>query len=126
MLDRQTIFNQSLAAIEAQGTASMDSEGKCLHRGPNGTRCAIGHLIPDDKYDEVLEGYRAWHEPVAALFGLGAGAEDAEDRNFLRRIQSCHDLASAGLRDGDNTVFLSVFLKRMDDVANAYNLQVPA
>lgn len=30
--------------------------GECLYRHPDGRRCSIGHLIPDEKYEPAMEG----------------------------------------------------------------------
>lgn len=35
---------------------SIDENGLCLYRGPNGTKCGVGILIPDDIYLPNIEG----------------------------------------------------------------------
>lgn len=60
----QTIFNKVVKHLFAQGcAASLPRNPKdgaaysgCAYRGPNGTTCAVGHLIPDRLYDPVMEG----------------------------------------------------------------------
>jgi len=44
----------SIRAVIAQGEKSL-GEGGCLYRGPNGLKCAIGHLIPDSTYTSCIE-----------------------------------------------------------------------
>ena len=42
----------------SQGRRSVDDiTGKCMYRSPDGTKCAIGCLIPDHLYNVSLEGY---------------------------------------------------------------------
>lgn len=45
-----------------RGQSRGESHFQCLYRGPNGMKCAVGCLIPDDAYDEKIEAL-----PVAAL-----------------------------------------------------------
>ena len=40
-----------------QNAKSLNQQGRCLYRGPEGKKCAIGCLIPDDRYEERFEGH---------------------------------------------------------------------
>lgn len=51
----QTVFDRALLALRKQGIASLNAAETCALRGQAGTKCAIGHLIPDDAYYEALE-----------------------------------------------------------------------
>ena len=42
-------------ALLAQGVKSIEN-GFCKYRGPDDTKCFIGHLIANEHYDERLEG----------------------------------------------------------------------
>lgn len=51
----QAIFDTVTEHLFTQGRASI-SGPNCLYRGPDGTRCAAGILIPDEIYDKSMEG----------------------------------------------------------------------
>lgn len=90
---KEEVFEMARFAIRAmlkQGKRSVDSEDKiaCRYRGPNGLKCAIGHLIPDDLYDEVdMESNTALY--VFHILGLTGDA-----LTYLDSLQSCHDYAN--------------------------------
>ncbi len=50
--DLQTAFDTAYRGLKAQGfRRSYDrSAYRCMYRGPNETKCAVGHLIPDNIY----------------------------------------------------------------------------
>lgn len=80
----------AISAMLEQGKRSVDSEDKiaCRYRGPEGTKCAIGHLIPDELYDEVeMESNTALY--VFHILGLTGSA-----LTYLDHLQSCHDYAT--------------------------------
>lgn len=77
----------AIRAMLEQGKRSTNSEG-CMYRGPNGLKCAIGHLIPDNLYDEVdMESNTALY--VFHILGLTGSA-----LTYLDNLQSCHDYAN--------------------------------
>ena len=94
MLDRQKVFDTALKGIIQQGCLSLATEGNCAYRGKNNTRCAVGWLIPDNRYDPKIEGgsvvdrMTEIEEMLAPKFGsIGPG-----DFDFLLDIQSkMHD-----------------------------------
>lgn len=51
----QAAFDRALLALRKQGIASLSAGETCALRGQAGTKCAIGHLIPDDAYYDALE-----------------------------------------------------------------------
>lgn len=63
----------------------------CLYRGPNGTKCAAGCLIPDDKYFSELESLLADSNIVAEIL-----KEEGYDFRFVRLLQQIHDSCSPG------------------------------
>lgn len=90
MLSRQEIFDTALSGIRGQNGFSVDENGVCLYRGPDGKKCAAGWLIPDSKYNIEIEGQNA--------FGLtdffeGCGVS-YDDMVFLAQLQSIHDSCS--------------------------------
>lgn len=59
LLNKQQVFDKVAAHLLAQKITSSKSHivgGSCLYRGPNGTKCAVGCLIPDDLYEPSMEG----------------------------------------------------------------------
>ena len=68
MITRQEVFDKALAHLRAQGQSSMRDDGYCLYRSPEGLKCAIGALVPDEKYNEDFEGQAASAEAIYSLF----------------------------------------------------------
>ncbi len=90
-MTNQEIFNKVLAHLRTQGRASTSNTNmSCLYRGPDGDKCAVGCLIPDDKYDPAMEGRRAedvlgeWPDAL----GFPATYYTLE---LLRYLQCAHD-----------------------------------
>lgn len=56
-MNKQEMFTKVWRGLEAQKweKSRADKIG-CLYRGPNGMKCAAGHLIPDEKYKPKIEG----------------------------------------------------------------------
>jgi len=56
-MDTQAVVDKILKHLWDQGECSRDPIGMvCAYRGGNGTKCAIGILIPDDIYSRDMEG----------------------------------------------------------------------
>lgn len=59
-MEAQEIFDKVATHLFTQGCRSApnpkDTAGACLYRGPNGTSCAVGVLIPDEIYAQEMEG----------------------------------------------------------------------
>ena len=98
ILDKQAVFDIAINGLIAQGAFSFapygDGRGgiQCLYRGPNNTRCGIGHLIPDAEYLDKIESDGA----MEALRDTGARNRIHPDVTnfFLGNLQSVHDLAA--------------------------------
>ena len=61
----QEIFNKVVTHLRNQKIKSVGlNKGGigenyiCLYRGPNGTKCAVGCLIPDNVYQQKFEGHK--------------------------------------------------------------------
>lgn len=93
----------------AEDTEALRSGAvQCLYRGPNGERCAIGLLIPDEVYTPNMEKASIGDlidsgtshipgEERAKLFDLFDGV----DFEFLADIQNAHDDQLRYLYDPD-------------------------
>ena len=92
-LTKQDIFNTAANGMLKQGKKSEDSEGssECLYRGPNGLKCAVGMLIPDDLYKARFEGQKV-SDPslIKALVKIGL-PNTVVFADFLDHLQGVHD-----------------------------------
>lgn len=91
----QTVFHRVAQHLLAQGKRSENNKG-CLYRGPDGLKCAIGVLIPDELYKRGLENTPADDPAVlevleeAGVLTLG-GPYTNRLVNLLRQLQLVHD-----------------------------------
>ncbi len=131
MLSAQQIFDRVLAAIRAQGVPSIiiDEQGlRCRYRGPNGLKCAVGHLIPDNVDCSAFEGepvltIRRFPEAREAL--LEAGVSLSQHGSILDDLQDAHDRA-AERHHSAKEPFRDGFERRMGDIAARSGLQYTA
>lgn len=91
----QQVFNYVVLALVMQGNRSVDNNGMCLYRSPDGRKCAAGHLIPDSEYYPSMEGYR-WTEAIdkgnEAAESCGQTPTLTKDKNALiLALQTLHD-----------------------------------
>lgn len=91
-MNKQQIFNKVAEHLLTQMAVSEDEFG-CLYRGPNGLKCAVGILIPDDLFEVELE-----NSDVYSLFDcLGPegrkriGITRYRTLDFLADLQCIHD-----------------------------------
>lgn len=87
----QEIFNRVARHLLTQGArAANPVTGACLYRAPDGKKCAVGCLIPDDKYRADFEGCLMG----PGIFEAAVGAPSHERRrdfNLLLDLQAVHD-----------------------------------
>jgi hypothetical protein len=86
----------AISKIIEQGRPSMD-EGSdaCLYRGPDGTRCVVGWLIPDGEYEGgKMEGKNVEDRRIQQA--LSEVLPDPTDVRLLS-AQRAHDEASSAL-----------------------------
>ena len=57
-MELQEIFNKAVKHFAGMAEPSMDgtTSTQCAYRGTNGNKCVVGAFIPDELYDENLEG----------------------------------------------------------------------
>lgn len=100
-MNRQDIFNTSVGELLKQGKKSVDGEGVCAYRGADGSKCAIGHLIPDSMYHPSyegldvngLEGQMRYFLRSASFANTLYGHYD-ENKPLLADLQDIHDAVS--------------------------------
>lgn len=87
----QEIFDTVCAHLAGMTAKSINESGMCTYRGPNGSKCAVGALIPDDMYrpwmdeDNPAINYMIRHVPqyFPAYF--------ADNVVLLFALQNVHD-----------------------------------
>jgi hypothetical protein len=90
----QQVFDDAYRGLAAQGfRRSQTNMESCAYRGDDNRRCAIGHCIPDDLYDPVIEG-----AVISSPFGrrpeavtLFDGLFGTINRGSLSELQFHHD-----------------------------------
>lgn len=90
----------------------------CRYRTPEGRRCLIGAAIPDDMYDQKIEGKRA----EGALAAIGMELVGPSDPYELRLsdLQSCHDIVAA------NPDYHTLVERNLRAFAACHSLEIPA
>lgn len=104
-MTRQEIFDRVVRHLlsQKQKAAIDDVYGntRCRYRTPDGLRCAVGCLIPDDAYDPSIEGFAVGDlltSEVPTLCTLrrsleagGVPCHDSGAVALLRELQTIHD-----------------------------------
>lgn len=118
-LQRQIVFDIAAEALLKQGKKSCDVDGDlCLYRGPNGVRCAIGHLIPDAQYSPMMEGEPVRSLPVIEITNKGSVIK-LDDLDFLARLQNdIHDRV-------DECSFVGDLKEAVSKFAETHCLDIP-
>lgn len=82
----QTAFDTVVAHLRLQKKRSAKpGTNVCMYRGPDGTKCAVGVLIPDDQYSPLFEG-----EDMDHLKGAVPNLHKVS-KHLLLRLQALHD-----------------------------------
>jgi hypothetical protein len=134
-LSPQQIFDKALTGVRAQGGPSVPIG--CLgcryrtQRGDQVRACGVGHLIPDNLYEEsfdasgntsVLRLLRLVPSFKNALFEGGVDVDDEISLDLLGVIQQAHDNAVAKHVNDSDEEFLDAFERRMRETANDFEL----
>jgi hypothetical protein len=127
-IDYKTVIDHIQEKVVAQGCKSLNNEtGMCAYRGENGTKCGIGHIIPDSRYKKAFDTHESWGGPITNLLnyehnlkklgierGLIHHDEYACRVSFLNRIQRAHDKATSG------SFFVEEFKDKMQGVRDDF------
>jgi hypothetical protein len=106
----------------------------CMYRGPNGTKCAFGVLIPDDVANsEFVEEFNSYSSEFVIERNETLKIMFSGEERFICTLQDAHDVAaqrSIDTSDGINrTINLEVFTKRithrLTEIAESFKLQIP-
>lgn len=85
MPTKQETFDTIVAHLRKQNARSTSGFG-CKYRGPNGRKCAVGILIPDDKYKQDMEQCNCDIVHIATLL-----EQLGHDVPLCRDMQTVHD-----------------------------------
>ena len=119
MVSNQEVFNRvwNWFVVNQNPLCQRDVKGNaaCSYRGPEGSRCAIGLLIPDEVYQPAFEGM-----DIAQLYGK---LRDylPDDVEFCSQLQKAHDGAS----NHSEMSFVNSIHQRLIRLANRFGLEVP-
>lgn len=95
MLTAQEIFNQAAEHLLTQGVRSGFfnnenglNEFRCMYRGPNGTKCAVGIFLDDDLAKECED---VEIEGVVKMFPSLIDEGIKNNLPLVDSLQNCHD-----------------------------------
>lgn len=122
MNNNQEAFNKIWTFISAQGKQSMNPDGNCQYRGPDGMQCAVGCLIPNDEYITLLDDGslvpKEYHNGLQFAQALVPSLQKY-DLAFLEDMQRFHDFVP------NTEPFLVTWQSSMREYAAENNLTVP-
>jgi len=90
------LFHRGVQAIHNQKVASHQDLLGCRYRGPNGTKCAVGHLIADEHYNSSFEGkiVVSSREIIKAIEKSIGAKLNSHHIKVLKFLQKAHDNAA--------------------------------
>jgi hypothetical protein len=92
----QEVFDKVATHLLTQRSRAVDRlGGDCVYRAPDGTKCAIGCLIPDELYCRSLEGLSAQRIGIRLAEDLPWIAPVTES-GLLMALQTVHDGRAVG------------------------------
>lgn len=101
-------------AREGAVLAKTENPGElngCWYRSPNGAKCAVGCLIPDEAYNSKMED----HTLSSLVFEGLVSIPSVRLEEFLRKAQAKHDTSNS----------VEDFISRLDSLAPNFNIKVP-
>ena len=117
-MNKQEIFDKVASHLITQGvqakiiTDQLLGHTSCVYRGPNGTMCAAGCLIPDEEYHMHFEGL-PWgnlEDKIPSLASLPGSHHE-----LIVSLQRLHDC-------DDNWNTIDILKNALRDVASEYGL----
>ncbi len=90
-LTNQTAFEIMVNHLLNQGEKSYDNStlATCVYRNPDGLKCAIGAILPDELYNSTMENKLA-HALIKDYPAIGKLWENLSI-NLLAKMQYIHD-----------------------------------
>lgn len=106
---KDLLIKTSSAGLFPCYTTNKNGLASCLYKSPdNGRKCAVGILIPDDRYRTSFEGAN-FRDVVDK--GVGDNMPEGLTIEQLRKIQNYHDDQALDLTAWDHNLFVSNITK---------------
>lgn len=90
----EDIFEYVTSCLIKQGDKSIlggeDENYGCAYRGINNTKCAVGHLIDDLYYDNIIENLTIYDDRVQRRVKLSLPLWELNE-DMLSKMQNVHD-----------------------------------
>ncbi len=116
MTDQET-FDKVVKHLFTQGRRSTAPDnGACMYRSADGLKCAIGVLIPDEKYDPSFEGM-----PITRLGWLPNFEVPIRNLGLLDSLQRVHDEPQSWNERGPTDYMVSKLKGIAEDFKLEYN-----
>jgi len=92
-MNSQEVFDFVVNHLRLQNAKSVEDveEGRCLYRGPEGRKCAVGCLIPDKNYSPYMEGRNIIAIACEGTLSYETQKLFVEHGNLLFGLQQVHD-----------------------------------
>lgn len=108
-----------------QGVQGVQGGAQCVYRAPDGSRCAVGCILPNRLYRPAMdEESLGADDALTVALGSEWWHEHSSFVNFLSDVQLAHDDAAG--RESRGEPGLSIFLKRLHEIAQEHALKVVA
>jgi hypothetical protein len=119
----QEIFDTVIDHLLSQGKQSKSHV--CLYRSDDGSKCAVGALIPDSEYDPTMEfsvvDDRYTPHPASAIQAW-AQWKHPNDLKLLNRLQRLHDDGPSHSFDNPHDAWEEYILSQSEIIAKEFNL----
>jgi hypothetical protein len=113
-MTNQEVFNRVWERAKDNRCAN-GPDGGCMYRNPDGLKCFIGHLIPDELYEAEMEGRtvrRLLEEYPNTFLALGLTGANLP---LMQALQNVHDYR-----------YPEMWERELRQIAIVYSLTVPA
>lgn len=114
-MTNQEAFNKIVARLMDGMGQAADRSG-CMYRAPNGLKCAVGCLIPDDEYDPRMESRK-----VSRLGMFNLQCLNGLNLNMLSNAQYVHDCPDCW----NGKALNHEGVQMLQEIAANYNLTMP-
>lgn len=88
------VVSKHLLTQNKRAMITLRGYTNCAYRANDGTKCAIGCLIPDEKYSLDLENHNVWDDRVVQVLvecGVDNLAMYSSTWKLLKQLQWLHD-----------------------------------
>ena len=121
METKQELFNIVVRHLLTQNKKSTlgPKNYSCAYRGADGTKCAIGCLIPDEEYHESLEGVAAWALMQNRNYSDRVGAV------LKKRLDVLGGNLACDLQDAHDNYPVEMWADQLKKIATLHNLTMP-